>query len=104
MLSVGAIRFEDRLGKGGTGGGGGCIALTDSAWRHLQLPVERPWSMTGGSFVRRWLLLHNIVQTHLFILHINQPAYFMERCNIFISHELLNTQTLDKYQHVAKSL
>ena len=23
----------------------------DSAWRPLQLPVERPWSMPGGPFV-----------------------------------------------------
>ena len=67
MLSVGAIRFEDRLcasRKGGTGGGGwdrgrwvgqgevgGYTALADSAWRRLQLPVEKPWSMPGGPFV-----------------------------------------------------
>ena len=35
----------------------------------------------------RWVvlkILYNIVRTHLFILHINQPAYFMEKetCNI----------------------
>ena len=54
MLSVGAIRFEDRFcasRKGGTGGVGGCSALADSAWRRLQLPVEKPWSMPGGPFV-----------------------------------------------------
>ena len=48
------------------------------------------------------MILHNIVRTHLFILHINQQVYFMER-NI-ISRELLNTQTPDEYQHVAKIL
>ena len=54
MLSVGAIHFEDRLcasRKGGTGGGGWVPALADSAWRRLQLPVEKPWSMPGGPFV-----------------------------------------------------
>ena len=30
---------------------GGSTALPDSAWRRLQLPAERPWSMTGGPFV-----------------------------------------------------
>ena len=30
---------------------GGCTALADSAWRQLQLPVEKPWSMPGGPFV-----------------------------------------------------
>ena len=53
MLSVGAICFEDRFcasRKGGTGGGG-CTALADSAWRLLQLAVEKPWSMPGGPFV-----------------------------------------------------
>ena len=54
MLSVGAIRFEDSFcasRKGGIGGGGWSTALTDSAWWWLQLPVEKPWSMTGGPFV-----------------------------------------------------
>ena len=53
MLSVGVICFEDRFcasRKGGTGGGGS-TALPDSAWWQLQLPVEKPWSMTGGPFV-----------------------------------------------------
>ena len=30
---------------------GGCSALADSAWRRLQLPVQKPWSMMGGTFV-----------------------------------------------------
>ena len=30
---------------------GGCSALDDSAWRPLQLPVEKPWLMPGGPFV-----------------------------------------------------
>ena len=51
MLSVGAIRFEDRLCKGWDRGKvGGSTALPDSAWWQLQLPVEKPWSMTGGPF------------------------------------------------------
>ena len=30
---------------------GGCTALADSAWRWLQLPVDKPWSMRGEPFV-----------------------------------------------------
>ena len=30
---------------------GGYTALADSAWRQLQLPVEKPWLMPGGPFV-----------------------------------------------------
>ena len=30
---------------------GGCTALADSAWWRLQLPVEKPWSMTGWPLV-----------------------------------------------------
>ena len=30
---------------------GGCTALADSAWRWLQLPVEKPWSIPGRPFV-----------------------------------------------------
>ena len=30
---------------------GGFTALPDNAWWQLQLPVEKPWSMTGGPFV-----------------------------------------------------
>ena len=54
MLSVGAIHFENRFctsRKGGTGEVGGSTAPPDSAWWWLQLPVEKPWSMTGGPFV-----------------------------------------------------
>ena len=53
MLSVGTIRFEvgsalvERVGQGELGG---CTALADSAWRWLQLPVEKPWSILGGQF------------------------------------------------------
>ena len=35
----------------GQGEVGGCTPLGDSAWRPLQLPVEKPWSMPGGPFV-----------------------------------------------------
>ena len=48
MLSVGTIRFEEGVGQGEVGGS---TALPDSAWWQLQLPVEKPWSMTGGPFV-----------------------------------------------------
>ena len=54
MLSVGAIHYEDRFcasRKGGIEGGGGSTALPESTWWGLQLPVEEPWSMTGGPFV-----------------------------------------------------
>ena len=53
MLSVGAIRFEDRFcasRKGGTGEVGGCTALAHSAWRLLQLAIERAWSALDGPF------------------------------------------------------
>ena len=60
MLSVGAIRFEDRFyasRKVGTVGGrlghgevGGCTALADSAWRLLQLAIEWAWSALDGPF------------------------------------------------------
>ena len=30
---------------------GGSTPLADSAWRPLQLPVEKSWSMPGGPFV-----------------------------------------------------
>ena len=30
---------------------GGCTALADSAWRLLQLAVEKPWLMPGRPFV-----------------------------------------------------
>ena len=49
MLSVGAIRFEDRFcanRKGGTGGGGWVTALADSVWRLLQLAIERQGVVT----------------------------------------------------------
>ena len=54
MLSVGAIRFEDRFcasRKGGTRGGGWVHPEGDSAWQLLQLAVEKPWSVLDGPFV-----------------------------------------------------
>ena len=51
MLSVGAIRFEALAERVIQGEVGGSTALSDSAWLWLQLPVEKPWSMTGGPFV-----------------------------------------------------
>ena len=38
-------------GRVGQGEVGGSTTLPDSAWWRLQLPVEKPWSMTGGPFV-----------------------------------------------------
>ena len=35
----------------GQGEGGESTALAESAWQRLQLSVEKPWSMLGGSFV-----------------------------------------------------
>ena len=52
MLSVGAIRFmkigsvlAERVGQREVGG---CHPPSDSAWRLLQLAVEKPCSMPGG--------------------------------------------------------
>ena len=51
MSSVGTICFEDRFStsrKGGVGEVGGCCTtLADSAWRVLQLAIERAWSELG---------------------------------------------------------
>ena len=43
-----ASALAERVGQGEVGG---YTALPDSAWWRLQLPVEKPWSMTGGPFV-----------------------------------------------------
>ena len=54
MLSVGAIHFKigfvlaERVGQGKVGR---CTTLPDSAWRPLQLPIEKLWPMLGGPFV-----------------------------------------------------
>ena len=53
MLSVGAIRFEDRFcgsRKGGTGEMGEYTALGDSAWQLLQLAIEKAWLALNGPF------------------------------------------------------
>ena len=54
MLSVGAIRFEDRLlaERVGQGEVGGCTILADSAWQLLQLAIERAWSALDDPFLR----------------------------------------------------
>ena len=44
VLKIGSALAE-RVGQGEVGG---CTALADSAWRRLQLPVEKHWSMPGG--------------------------------------------------------
>ena len=47
VLKIGSA-LAARVGQGEVGGS---TALADSAWWQLQLPVEKPWSMTGGPFV-----------------------------------------------------
>ena len=53
MLSVGAIRLKigsvlaERVGQREVGGS---TALADSAWRLLQLAIERAWSALDGPF------------------------------------------------------
>ena len=47
VLKIGSTLAE-RVGQGEVGGS---TALPGSAWWRLQLPVEKPWSMTGGPFV-----------------------------------------------------
>ena len=49
VLKIGSALAE-RVGQGEVGG---CTALADSAWRRLQLPVEKPWSMPADSAWRR---------------------------------------------------
>ena len=47
VLKIGS-GLAERVGQGEVGE---CTALADSAWPLLQLPVEKPWSMPGGTFV-----------------------------------------------------
>ena len=53
MLTVGAVHFKEgsalteRVGQEEVGG---CTALADSAWRVLQLAIERAWSVLDGPF------------------------------------------------------
>ena len=47
LLKIGSALAE-RVGQAEVGGS---TALPDSAWWRLQLPVEKPWSLTGGPFV-----------------------------------------------------
>ena len=47
VLKIGSTLAE-RVGQGEVGGS---TALPGSTWWRLQLPVEKPWSMTGGPFV-----------------------------------------------------
>ena len=47
ILKIGSV-LADRVGQWEVGGS---TALPDSACWRLQLPVEKPWSMTGGPFV-----------------------------------------------------
>ena len=47
VLKIGSVLAE-RVGQGEVGG---CTPLGDSAWRLLQLAVEKPWSAPGGPFV-----------------------------------------------------
>ena len=47
VLKIGSALAE-RVGQGEVGGS---TTLPDSAWWQLQLLVEKPWSMMGGTFV-----------------------------------------------------
>ena len=47
VLKIGSAPAQ-RVGQGEVGG---CTSLGDSAWRLLQLAVEKPWSTPGGPFV-----------------------------------------------------
>ena len=47
LLKIGSVLAE-RVGQGEVAGS---TALPDSALWWLQLPVKKPWSMTGGPFV-----------------------------------------------------
>ena len=53
VLKIGSALAE-RVGQGEVGG---CTALADSAWRLLQLALEKAWSVLGVP------LLHFLVQT-----------------------------------------
>ena len=46
VLKIGSALAE-RVGQGEVGG---CTALADSAWRLLQLAIERAWSALDGPF------------------------------------------------------
>ena len=46
VLKIGSVVAE-RLGQGEVGG---CTTLADSAWRLLQLAIERTWSELYGPF------------------------------------------------------
>ena len=46
VLKIGSALAE-RVGQGEVGG---CTALGDSAWRLLQLAIEKPWSVLDGPF------------------------------------------------------
>ena len=47
VLKIGSVLAE-RVGQGEVGG---CTHLGDSAWRLLQLAVEKLWSALAGPFV-----------------------------------------------------
>ena len=62
VLKIGSALAE-RVRQGEVGG---CTALADSAWRLLQLAVEKPWSAPGGPFV--WFLAQTGVENAPFTL------------------------------------
>ena len=72
-----------------------CCVVSKQVEVSTVLESTGPWLHAGIClpFVHQVILeiLHNIIQTHLFILHINQLEYFKR--NMDISQELLNTQT-----------
>ena len=63
VLKIGSALAE-RVGQWEVSG---CTTQADSAWRPLQLPVEKPWSMLGGPFV--CLLARTGIENAPFILY-----------------------------------
>ena len=53
--------LAERVGQGDVGG---CTALADSAWRRLQLPVEKPWSMRALTTSIERSLMSRCAQGH----------------------------------------
>ena len=60
----------------GQGEVGGCTALADSAWRLLQLAIERAWSALDGPFF--CFLVQTSVENGAFTLYGLHSAFGLE--------------------------
>ena len=72
MLSVGAIRFEDRFcvsKKGGIGGGGWVHREVLCTWQLPWLAREEPWSAVAGPFLTLQELM-NAAKEHPTAIHL----------------------------------